>query len=305
MFALVGSTASGKTEVALRVAERAEAELISMDSMLVYRGLDVGTAKPSAAQRARVPHHLIDVADPAQRYSVQRWLAGAEQALAEIAARGRRALFVGGTALYLKALCNGLFEGPATDLRLRAEIEARADRDGLESLSTELERLDPESARRIHPNDRKRLVRAIETWEQTGKTLSEWQAQWSSEAQRPRRLVGLRVEPDELERRIVARTRAMLAGGWGAELRELGGLEALGATARQALGYAEIAEHLDGQLDDEACLQRIALRTRQFARRQRTWFRSFADIRWVPGPGSEADVERAAGEVVRALGWEL
>ncbi len=299
---LVGTTASGKTAVALGLAERAGLELVSMDSMLVYRGLDVGTAKPTAAERARVAHHVIDVADPAERYTVQRWLADAEAAGAAIARRGARALFVGGTALYLKALRHGLFAGPPTDLALRAAIEARVEREGLVRLHAELAQVDGPSAARIHPHDKKRIVRALETWTQTGRPLSAWQREWSAEPSRALRIVGLHVASAELDRRIAERTAAMLAAGWADELAALGGLAALGPSARQALGYREIDELLAGRLDRDACRERIALRTRQFARRQRTWFRSFADIHWIAAPRGAGDLERAVDEAATALG---
>ncbi len=298
LHALVGPTASGKSAVALAVAERAGAEIVSMDSMLVYRGLDVGTAKPSAAERARVPHHLVDLVEPSERYDVQRYLRDARAAVRAIRARGRRALFVGGTGFYLKALVRGLFEGPPVEPALRAELEERARALGPDALHAELAAVDPDAAARLHPNDVRRVVRGLEVWRQTGRRLSDWQREWSAGAGRARVLVGLERGPDELERRIRARTRAMLDAGWADEARAVRERDGFGPSARQALGYAEALRLADGELERAAAEELIALRTRQFARRQRTWFRHFPDIRWIDA--GRADV---VPETLAALGW--
>lgn len=302
---LAGPTASGKTALGVEVARRAGAEVLSMDSMLVYRGLDVGTAKPTAGERADVPHHLIDLVEPELAFSVQDWLARAQAVLAQLAQRRVRALFVGGTAFYLKALTEGLFEGPAVDRELRAALEARFDADGGAGLHAELGRVDPPSAARLHPHDRKRIVRALEVWEQTGRPLSDWQRQWGAAPARARRIVALDVPAWELEERIVRRTRDMLAGGWVEEVRALDARGALGPTASQALGYAEVRELGRGRLEPAEAEARIVLRTRQFARKQRTWLRGFADRIEVaaPRPGDPADMQRAASETLTALGW--
>jgi tRNA dimethylallyltransferase len=302
---LVGPTASGKSEVAVEVAERAGAEILSMDSMLVYRGMDIGTAKPTAELTERVPHHLMDLVGPEESFSVQRWLAEAERVLADVQGRGARALFVGGTAFFLRALLQGLFDGPPVDPVVRAGIEARVDEEGLAALHAELERVDPPSAARIHPNDRKRVVRALEVLEQTGRPLSSWQQEWGwhagePPASRPHTLAGLRLETGELDRRIRARTAAMLDAGWLEEAVRLRANPGLGPTACQALGYAEVLELADGAIGREVCEERIALRTRQFARRQRTWLRRF-DIGWVEA--QEKDPRAVAAGVMDVLGW--
>ena len=304
---LAGPTASGKTDLAVLVAERAGAEVLSMDSMLVYRGMDVGTAKPSAALRERVPHHLLDLVEPSVSFSVHDWLAAAERALEDVTSRGRRALFVGGTAFYLKALTEGLFEGPAVDPHLRARLERRIEEEGNAELHAELARVDALAARRIHPNDSKRLVRALEVWEQTGKPLSEWQRQWEGWEEgaepRPRRLVALETDPAELERRIPERTRSMLDAGWVDEVRAIRSGGGFGPTSIQALGYREVLDLADGKVTREEAEQTIALRTRQFARRQRTWLRGFADRRDVRTPGSAGEPGRAVDDVLAALDW--
>ena len=291
---LVGPTASGKTALALDVCEALGLEVLSLDSMQVYRGMDVGTAKASAAERARVPHHLLDLVDPAERFDVQAWLAAAEAALGDVHERGRGGLFVGGTGFYLAALVRGLFDGPPVDLEVRARVEARAAELGAEALHAELARRDPASAERVHPNDVRRVVRALEVLEQTGRPLSEWQQEWDaapSPRQRRARIVGLEVPVEVLDRRIRERTRAMLDEGWpeeAARLRDAGGL---GESAVQALGYAEALAVAEGRLDRDEAAAEIALRTRQFARRQRTWYRKF-DVVWVPFDAPDR-VERA------------
>ncbi len=300
---LVGCTAAGKTALSLALAERLGAEILSMDSMQVYRGLDVGTAKPGPADRARVPHHLLDLVDPDERYDVQRYLADFEAAEAAVRARGRVPLVVGGTGFYLQAILYGLFEGPAVDLALRARLVARAASEGLGALHAELAHADPPSARRIHPNDEKRVVRALEVLEQTGRPLSEWQTEWAREgrarAGRPRRIVGLaRAEPG-LSARIAERTSAMLAAGWVEEARRVRSGPGFGPTAIQALGYREVLALADGQATLEETAARIALRTRQFARRQRTWFRRFPEIQWID-PES-ADAPGAVEEALRGV----
>lgn len=297
---LVGPTASGKTSLALELAERAGAELVSLDSMLVYRGMDVGTAKPAPEELARVRHHLVDIASPAERYDVQRYLQDAALALEDVYARGKRAIFVGGTGFYLAALLRGLFKGPPVDPELRARVEALAVELGPEALHEKLAAIDAESAERLHPNDVRRVVRALEVYEQTGRTLADWQEEWGGEPgdrARSARLVGLRLETAELDRRIRARTEVMLSGGWREEALSVREDPGFGPSAVQALGYEEVLAWADGELERNEALERIALRTRQFARRQRTWYRKF-DITWLdPDGGASAD------EALQAFGW--
>lgn len=300
----MGPTAAGKTALALEVAERAGAEILSLDSMAVYRGLEAGTAKPSAAERARVRHHLIDVADPSETYDARRWLADARAALEDVCVRGARALFVGGTGFYLAVLLRGLFEGPPSDPELRARVEGRVAREGAATLHAELAGADPAAAARIHAHDTKRLVRALEVLEQTGRPLSEWQREWGGEpAERERRarLVGLELAPERLDERIRARTRAMLERGWREEALALRAAGRLGPGAAQALGYDVVLAWADGELGREEAEERIARATRRFARRQRTWWRKF-DVRWLPAP-EEGRVAERAQDVLAALGW--
>ncbi len=298
---IVGPTASGKSELALRVAERAGAEIVSLDSMQVYRGMDIGTAKPDAAERARVPHHMLDLVAPTERYGVHAWLRDLEPVLADLRARGRRALFVGGTGLYLKALAGGFFEGPEHDPALRALLERRAAELGGAALHAELSAVDPPSAARLHPNDHKRVVRALEVHAQTGRPLSYWQTQWKQAPARALRIVGLERDVPDLDRRIRQRTRALLVAGWPEEAARIRATSGFGTTAAQALGYAQALELFDGRLDLDAAVEAIVLATRQFARRQRTWYRKFPAIVWLrPESRAPADL---ADEALGALGW--
>lgn len=287
---LVGPTAVGKTALALELAESLAAEIVSLDSMQVYRGMDLGTAKPSAAERARVPHHCLDLVGPEERYDVSRYRVDAEAAEARLAAREKRALFVGGTGLYLKVLTQGLFEGPPADLVLRAGLETRARAEGSAALHAELVRCDPASAARLHPNDEKRVVRALEVWLQTGRTLSDWQREWgfhgTSVVARPARIVGLALEFELLEERIRARVEAMLDAGWVEEARALAQGPGFGPSAIQALGYREVLALGRGELTRAECVARVTQLTRRFAKKQHTWYRSFPAIHWL-SPGNE------------------
>jgi tRNA dimethylallyltransferase len=303
---LVGPTASGKSELALAVAERAGAEIISLDSMLVYRGMDIGTAKPDAAARARVRHHALDLVQPSEPFTIQDYLRAAEAALADVSSRGARALFVGGTALYAKALIHGLFHGPEVDPALRAELEARYEREGAANVHAELARLDARSATRIHANDKKRVVRALEVWHQTGRTLSDWQREWGwherNATVRPHAMVGVSWPTDELDLRVRARTRAMLDQGWAAEARAIHEGQGFGPTAIQALGYSTALELALEHIDRDQAERAIALATRQFARRQRTWLRKFERLVWLRADKAADPAERV-GEVRGVLGW--
>ena len=307
---VLGATATGKTAFALALAERAGAEIVSLDSMLVYRGMDVGTAKPPAAERARIPHHALDLVPPSTVFTVQDYLAAAQAALEDVRRRGGRALFVGGTAFYYKALTQGLFEGPDVDSELRGALERRYEREGADALHRELARVDSLAARRIHANDKKRVVRALEVFEQTGRPLSDWQREWgwgegggASPIGRPRRVVELCVPAPELDRRIAERTRRMLDGGWVEEALAVRAAGGFSATSRQALGYADVLELADGVLSRAEAEERIALRTRQFSRRQRTWLRKFTEARRIEAPENAEDRAEVLDAVLAGFGW--
>ncbi len=304
--ALVGPTAAGKTALALAVAERAGAELVSLDSMQVYRGMDIGTAKASADERARVPHHMLDLVNADERFDVQRFLSGLKPVLADLDARGVRALFVGGTAFYLKALTHGLFDGPPADLELRAELDAELERLGASAMHTQLAAVDATSAARLHENDTRRVLRALEVYRQTGKPLSQVQQQWgwdgSAAPTCERYLVGVGHAVPDLDARIAARTRQMLDAGWTEEAVKIRDTCGFGETSIQALGYSQVLRHADGELTREQCIAEVALRTRQFARKQRTWYRKFEDITWLDG-GEELSLEQRTLAAIEAFGW--
>ena len=311
--AVIGPTASGKSALALAIAEAAGAELVALDSMQVYRGMDVGTAKPTAAERARARHHMLDLVLPREEFDVTRFLGALADVLEDAARRDARTLFVGGTGFYLKVLLERMFEGPPVDHELRARLEERAALLGPAALHRELALRDPKSAARIHPNDGKRVVRALEVLEQTGRPLSEWQREWrsfageSASTARPRMLVGLDLDVPELDRRIAARVDAMLAAGWEDEVRAIEAAGGFSKTAIQALGYAEVQAIVRGATSREVARARIALATRQFARRQRTWYRKFPETTWLAAaePGENASAEAArVRAALRALGWD-
>jgi tRNA dimethylallyltransferase len=276
---LTGPTGSGKSSLALDLAATLNAEIVSADSMTVYRHMDIGTAKPTAAERARVPHHLIDALDPWQSASVAWWLEAADAACRDIRSRGKRPLFVGGTPFYLKALRFGLFDAPPSDPELRQRLEAEATADRL-GVFDRLRKADPKAAARLHPNDIRRVARALEVFTLTGRPISDFQTTWDNPGfgnnPPPIGLPWAVIEwpRAELYARIDRRVEAMLAAGWLDEVRRLRELpQPLSREAGQALGYAELFAVLDGELSPDAATGAIQTRTRQFAKRQLTWFR--------------------------------
>ena len=289
---LTGATGSGKSAAALRLALELGGEIVALDSMTLFRGMDIGTAKPTRAEREQVPHHLIDVLAPHEAANVAWWLGEAVRACADIRARGKRPIFVGGTPLYLKALRHGLFDAPPADLALRARLEALPS----EELFARLREADPAAAERLHPNDQRRVVRALEVFEQTGKPLSDQQQSWNAPPTEIPTAV-LQWPRAELHARINARAQAMFDAGWLAEARDLRA-RPLGREALQAVGYAELFALLDGHATTEATLERIRARTRQFAKRQETWFRSLPGLVFVPGDARDvSSLVRAAWRV--------
>lgn len=274
---LTGPTGSGKSALGVELAERIGAEIVSMDSMALYRHLDIGTAKPRPEQRARVPHHLIDVLEPCESASVAWWLQQAIECCAAIEGRGKRVLFVGGTPLYLRALMHGLFQGPPADAELRRRLSEEGDRDGKEALHSRLARVDPHTAARLHVNDLRRVIRALEVWELTGRPISAWQTQWSKEAEEAGampQVIWLDPPRAELYARIDARVNQMLAAGLLDEVLALRQLALpISREASQALGYKEMFDFLDGITSLDAAAERIRTRSRNYAKRQITWFR--------------------------------
>jgi tRNA dimethylallyltransferase len=282
---LSGPTGSGKSALAVELAERLGAEVVSMDSMALYRGMDVGTAKPDAEQRRRVPHHLIDVLDPWESASVAWWLGRAAECVRDIEARGKRALVVGGTPLYLKALLHGLFDGPPADAELRRRLTEEAERLGSAALHARLAEVDPASAARLHPNDARRIIRALEVWQLTGRPLSAWQTQWPVPSTQysvlsTQYVLWLDLPREELYARIDARVLQMIEAGLldeAAALRRLP--RPLSREAAQAVGYREAFAHLDGRVTREETVRLIQLHSRRLAKRQLTWFRQMPECR--------------------------
>ncbi|MGD9719695.1 MAG: tRNA (adenosine(37)-N6)-dimethylallyltransferase MiaA [Pirellulales bacterium] len=280
---LTGPTASGKSAVALALAPLVSAEIVSLDSMALYRGMDIGTAKPTDAERAAVPHHLLDILEPDQEFSLAQYVDAAHAAAADIRARGRTPLFVGGTPLYLKALLRGIFAGPPANWELRERWRQFGLGHGDEALHARLAEVDPATARRLHARDTRRIIRALEVKETTGQSITELQQQFDR-ARCPTecRVFALEWPRAELVARIDARVDAMFAAGLIDEVRVLlARPQPLSRTASQAVGYREVIDHVRGVRDLPATVHLVKLRTRQMAKRQMTWFRSLSECRGV------------------------
>jgi tRNA dimethylallyltransferase len=280
---LIGCTASGKGAVGLNIAERIGAEIVCADSMKIYRGMDIGTAKPSPESRIRVRHHVIDVTEPHTEFSVAKYLEMADDAIERISDRGNRILVVGGTALYLKALTEGLFEGPSASPELRTRYRAEASAGSAAVLHARLVQVDPRSADRIHPNDVRRIERALEVYELTGRPISALQSQFGRPRQRYKcRFIGLRRSRAIENRRINARVGRMIDAGLVAEVERLTAKDRppLSPQARQAVGYREIIDFLNDRTTLEEAIEQIKIHSRRLAKSQRTWFRRFQQVSW-------------------------
>jgi tRNA dimethylallyltransferase len=290
-YALLGPTASGKSTLAVALAERLPIEIVSMDSAQVYRGMDIGTAKPGAAERAKTLHHLIDLVDPDEGYSGGRWRSDAIRVTLEILARGKTPLIVGGTMLYYRALVGGLDALPQADAALRAEIDAQAAERGWPALHAELEKVDPHAARRISRNDAQRIQRALEVWRLSGKPLSALQGAAQPALPFELRAFAVSVERQTLHARIAERFDAMLRAGLVDELKELRRRYRLTARtpSMRAVGYRQAWAFLEGTLTEQAMREQAVAATRQLAKRQLTWLRSFRDVEPV-----SANIERLA-----------
>jgi tRNA dimethylallyltransferase len=320
---LAGATAAGKTKVGIELARRLNAEIISLDSMAVYRDMDIGTAKPTATERKLVPHHLLDLVPPTEDFSLSEYVDAAHAAIAEIRGRGREVLFVGGTPLYLKAMLRGVYQGPPADWEFRAAIEKELESLPLEALHQRLQVIDPLLATKLHPNDKRRIIRGLEVFKTTGQRLSHLQTQFDEGRPAEAMKVFVLSWPrEELHRRTDARVESMFAAGLAEEVRGLlAKYGKLSRTAIQAVGYREVVEWLEesskfqvssSKLSEptasqpetwnlkpatsplappasslqppaalSACMERVKARTRQFARRQETWFRSLSECQTV------------------------
>jgi len=283
MVLILGITASGKGRLAFDLAESLGAEIISIDSMKVYRRMDIGTGKPPKEARERVKYHLIDVVEPSESFSVGTFLDLAYDAMEKIKRCDKPIIAVGGTALYIKALLYGLFEGPGADEQIRKELRTQAEAEGLEQLYHQLEIIDPTAAERISPNDSKRIIRALEVYKLTGKPISSLQKQFNAESPRHNwTIIGLRREKTDASSRINSRAKKMIAAGLVDEVKSLLAEEKpLSNQARCAIGYAEIIEHLNGKISLEDVIELIKKHTRRLAKNQRTWFKTFKNANWL------------------------
>ncbi|HEY5345993.1 MAG TPA: tRNA (adenosine(37)-N6)-dimethylallyltransferase MiaA [Verrucomicrobiae bacterium] len=278
---IAGPTAVGKSEIALLLAEKIGGEIVSVDSMQVYRGLDIGTAKPSPAERAKVPHHLVDICDLHESFDAAQFIRHAQKTVAEIQARNKTPIFCGGTGLYFKAFSDGIGEAPATDANVRAELEATP----LEKLLAELRERDPATFEKIDRQNPRRVIRAVEVIRLTGKKFSEQRSNWNPESkiQNPEsRFVCFIRSSSDLQKRIDRRVDEMFRRGLVAETEQLlkRGL-AENKFAMQAIGYRQVVEHLRGERDLAATIELVKIRTRQFAKRQLTWFRRHGNCEWM------------------------
>jgi tRNA dimethylallyltransferase len=296
---LTGPTASGKTAVGVQLARRLDAEIVALDSATLYRGMDIGTAKPTLVERGGVPHHLIDVLDPWELASVSDYRERARRAIAGVESRGKRVLFVGGTPLYLKVLLRGLFSGPAAEPALRQALEREADALGEAALYARLSSLDPATAARLDHRDRRRVIRALEVIERTGKPLSALQIEHGQRAPDSVRVFALEPSRATVRQRIDRRVLRFFEAGLVDEVRALtSDSRPLSDTAAQAIGYREVIAMLAGDASLAQTIDRVQARTRQFAKRQATWFRGLAEVQSVPvlaDESVEAIAERLAG----------
>jgi tRNA dimethylallyltransferase len=279
MILILGVTASGKGKLAFALAKSLGAEIISIDSMKVYRRMDIGTAKPPKENRDQIPHHLIDVVEPSESFSVARFLELAIESIDNIKKRNKPIIAVGGTALYIKSLLYGLFEGPSADEQIREELKAQAQAEGLDKLYEQLKTIDPDAAAKISANDPRRIIRALEVYKLTGKPISAFQQQWDANASQDWTIIGLRREKTEESKRINARVKKMIDAGLVDEVKQLlAEPTPLSKQARSAIGYAEIINHLSGRTTLDDAIELIKKNTRKLAKAQRTWFKTFKNV---------------------------
>ena len=301
---VIGCTASGKNQVAACLAQRLGAEIVVADSMKVYRRMDIGTAKPTPEHRKIIRYHLVDVAEPSESFSAKRYAQLADAAIADIVSRGKRVIVAGGTALYLQALVEGLFEGPSADPGFRQEFRRRAAREGLSALHAELARVDPATAAQVHPNDLRRIERALEIHALTGTPISALRTQWGST--RPDydvHYIGVRRDRQEASVRINQRVMKMVELGLVDEVRRLlAEPQPLSLQASQAVGYAEIIAHLEGRISLDEAIEQIKINTRHLAKAQRTWFRRFSPVHWFDA-GPDELAEALCERTLRDYNW--
>jgi tRNA dimethylallyltransferase len=278
---ILGPTASGKSALAYELARQASGEILSVDSMTIYREMDIGTAKPSTEERAKVKHHLIDLIDPDKPFAVAKFVELADSVIAATKSRNVPLIATGGTPLYYKALFEGLFDGPGSNEAVRLRFAEMTN----DSLHLRLAEVDSVASTRIHSNDRKRMIRALEVFELTGKPISSFQTEWENpRARHQARWFGLNWDKETLNRRINQRVKQMISAGWVEETRSLlSKYGTLSKTASEATGYYEIIQHLQGKLKLDDAIELIKIATRQLARKQMKWFRRFPNVTWLAG----------------------
>jgi len=296
LWVLTGPTACDKTEIGFTVAQKIKGEIISADSMLFYRGMDIGTAKPSLDMRELVPHHFIDIIDPWESYSVGRYVDDVESLIDAADSKDRKFLIVGGSPLYVKGLVDGIFNGPEADWDIRRELEVLADEKGNQHVHDILQKIDPVKAVELHPNNLRRIIRAIEVYRITGKPVSKLQEEYKLARKSYQfNILCIAREREDIYRRINERVGTMFDKGLVDEVKSLlENPEGLSKQAKQALGYKEVIQYLDGELTLDDAKEMVKQSTRRFAKRQMTWFRSFPDVQWLEaeeleGSGSISD----------------
>ncbi len=292
---ILGPTAVGKSALAMELAEPIQGEIVSVDSLQVYRGLDIGTAKPTKAERERVHHHLIDIYEPSMQLTAGAYATLAREAIVGIQQRGHLPILVGGSGFYLRAVLEGMSPIPPVDPKTRRELKSRLEAEGLEALRKTLEEIDPRTAQRIKPRDTQRILRALEVVLSSGKSLVEWQEE-SSPVGPPiaATKIGLTLPRNVLYDQIELRVRSMIQEGWPEEVRKLldRGLDP-DAPAFKAIGYRQMVAHLEGELTLDEATEEIVRATRRFAKRQMTWFRRVADIRWLSAEDPKGTFQEA------------
>ena len=294
LWVLTGPTACDKTEIGFTVAQKIKGEIVSADSMLFYRGMDIGTAKPSPGMRELVPHHFIDIIDPWESYSVGRYVDDVESLIGDTDSKDRKFLIVGGSPLYIKGLVDGIFNGPAADWDIRRELEELAGEKGNQHVHNILQKIDPVKAVELHPNNLRRIIRAIEVYRITGQPISELQEQYKLARKGYQlKIMCIAREREDIYWRINERVETMFDKGLVDEVRSLlNGPRNLSKQAKQALGYKEVIQYLNGGLTLDEVKEMVKQSTRRFAKRQMTWFRSFPDIQWL-----EADEYEGKGSI--------
>jgi tRNA dimethylallyltransferase len=304
LYFIVGCTACGKGALGRHLAGFVGGQIVSVDSMKVYRRMDIGTAKPTPEAQAAAPHHCIDIVEPSESFSVAQYVEHADRAIETIRSDGAVPLAVGGTSLYIKALSEGLFEGPSADPDIRAALIKQAETQGPGPLHAELAAVDPQSAERIHPNDTRRIVRGLEVFRTCGKSLTELQKQWDCGENRYECVfIGLRRDKPDQSGRINARVKRMMQAGLADEVRALMDESApLSPTAAQAVGYAELIAHFHGHCTLDEAIERIKINSRRLAKKQRTWHRRFAGIQWFD-LAPDATVEETAQTIIETINF--